>query len=347
MTGITTHLRAIAARISDLWTMDRIVDPLLADIDREHSDALRRGRIWRGRWILARGFVVFLKTTAICGGMGLIRSLRELPVKDRPALNGTLRISTLAVIAVAALFELLPLYRWPEAWRETHNLMLLVYLVPQALVVAIPIGLTLGILVGLRGRVISTRSSAVMIVFAACCSLACLVALAWVVPISNYEYRKIVFSGDAFVSRDMNDLTLGELSQRLEPFRPGTPLRVELFSEAALSYTFHMRLALSSATFLLALLALALSRQVVTRRMASLAFFALCASYYGIMWAGRAAALQETLPAFVGAWVPNIGVALLAVVLLVVPRPLNSGRGARIVPRSDRRFGGPIPPVVI
>ena len=35
--------------------------------------------------------------------------------------------------------------------------MLLVYLVPQALVLAIPIGVTLGILVGLRGRVISTH----------------------------------------------------------------------------------------------------------------------------------------------------------------------------------------------
>jgi lipopolysaccharide export system permease LptF/LptG-like protein len=329
MTGITPHLRAMAARAFDSWTMDRIVDPLLADIDQEHSDALRKGRIWRSRWILARGFVVFAKTTAICGGMNLIR-LRELPVEDRPALNGTLRVSTLAVIAVAALFELLPLYRWPEAWRETHNLMLLVYLVPQALVLAIPIGLTLGILIGLRGQIMSIRSSAVVIVFAACGSLACLVALAWLVPISNYEYRKIFFSvvyDGSLVSKDMNDLTLGELSQRLEPFRPGTALRVEPFSEAALSYTFHMRVALSSATFLLALLALALSRQVVTRRMASLAFFGMCASYYGIMWAGRAAALRETLPAFVGAWLPNIGVALLAVVLLAVPRPLNGGRG--------------------
>ena len=44
-----------------------------------------------GRWILARGFVVFVKTTAICGN-GLIRSLQDLPVEDRPALNGTLRV---------------------------------------------------------------------------------------------------------------------------------------------------------------------------------------------------------------------------------------------------------------
>ena len=54
------------------------------------------------------------------------------------------------------------------------------------------------------------------------------------------------------------------------------------------------------ATFLLALLALALSRQLVTRLTASLAFFGVFVSYYGVMWARRAAALRETLPRLYG-----------------------------------------------
>jgi hypothetical protein len=328
MTGLTHRLRAIAARVFDSWTIERIIDPLLGDIDREHTDAVLKGYLWRGRWIIITGHLLFVKMIAICGAMGLIRSLRELSLEDRLILNRTLRVSAIAITVAAALFELPGLYRWPYAWQQTHDLALLIYSVPQALVVAIPIGLTLGILLGMRGRGVSSRSSVALMVWAAGCSLACFVALAWVVPMSNYEFRKIVFSRDgASVGKDMNDLTLGELSQRLEPYRPGTALRPEAVSESVVSYSFHMRMAFSCATFVLALLALSLSRKIVTRRMASLAFFGLCVSYYGMMWGGRAAALDDTLPAFFGAWLPNVVIGLLAIVWL------------SIVGRSSRNAG--------
>jgi lipopolysaccharide export LptBFGC system permease protein LptF len=34
------------------------------------------------------------------------------------------------------------------------------------------------------------------------------------------------------------------------------------------------------------------------------------------MWAGRAAALQNTLPAYVGAWLPNVVFLVVSVALL-------------------------------
>lgn len=51
MRGSLDRLRALAARLVDLRTMERVIEPLLADVQMEYEDANRRGRnaSWRRR----------------------------------------------------------------------------------------------------------------------------------------------------------------------------------------------------------------------------------------------------------------------------------------------------------
>ena len=123
------RLRATAERIFDQRTMARVVDPLVTDLQVEHAEAIRQGRVWRSRWILVAGHVVFLKTIALCGAGEAIRSLGGWTVDDRSAMSRTLGFSVAATAAAAVVLEMPFLYRWPDA----HDPRLLVYLIPQAL----------------------------------------------------------------------------------------------------------------------------------------------------------------------------------------------------------------------
>ena len=49
MTGSIARLRALAARILDLRTMERVIDPLLADLHAEYEEANWRGYVWKRR----------------------------------------------------------------------------------------------------------------------------------------------------------------------------------------------------------------------------------------------------------------------------------------------------------
>src|SRR6185503_15406414 len=97
-------------------------DPLVADLQIEYAESIRRGRVWRSRWALLSGHVAFLKTIALCGLEGAICSLGGGTVDDRLAMGRTLRCSAAAMAVTTVVLELLS--SWP---RETHHPMLFVY----------------------------------------------------------------------------------------------------------------------------------------------------------------------------------------------------------------------------
>jgi lipopolysaccharide export LptBFGC system permease protein LptF len=61
-----------------------------------------------------------------------------------------------------------------------------------------------------------------------------------------------------------------------------------------------------------------MTRCFAGRWTAALAALATCFSYYWLIWTGRAAALESTLPAFAGAWLPVAVFAVVSVALLKV-----------------------------
>ena len=67
--------------------------------------------------------------------------------------------------------------------------LLVLYMVPQALPLAIPFGLIVGILIAFGGRVVSRRAAGRVLLLGAVCSALVFVTLGWLVPSSNYAYR--------------------------------------------------------------------------------------------------------------------------------------------------------------
>ena len=59
MTPPGTRLRALAARLCGAITMERLVDPAIADLQAEYEEASRTGPGWRRRWIWMRGHIAF------------------------------------------------------------------------------------------------------------------------------------------------------------------------------------------------------------------------------------------------------------------------------------------------
>jgi hypothetical protein len=51
----TDWLRARAARWCSAQTMERVIEPALADVQTEYEAAVRDRRIWRSRWMWIAG----------------------------------------------------------------------------------------------------------------------------------------------------------------------------------------------------------------------------------------------------------------------------------------------------
>jgi putative ABC transport system permease protein len=59
MTLPGTRLRALAARLCAATTMERLIDPAIADLQAEYEEASRTRPGWRRRWIWMRGHIAF------------------------------------------------------------------------------------------------------------------------------------------------------------------------------------------------------------------------------------------------------------------------------------------------
>ena len=283
------RLRALAVRILDRWAMERIVDPLLADLEMEYADAIQHGQVWRSRWILISGHFAFLKTIALCQAGEAMGISRAWTIEDREVLSRALKFSAVAGVIATLALAVPPVM---NARVGMSNPRMFVYLLPQAIVLGVPIGFTVGVFLGLRGRTLSTRSTGTVLACAIFCSCVCLATLAWIVPSASQEFRS----------------RAGLLD----------------WDSRVLAYNYHMRWALSCATLVLTLFALAMARRIEARSTVALAAVCACFFYYVLMWIGRAGALQEALPAFVGAWLPNGVFALVWLALSAVARGQNA-----------------------
>ena len=314
MSGSLDRLRALAARILGLRTLEHVIDPLLADLQMEYADAKRRGRVWRSRWILLAGHVVFLKTVALCEAQNAMTQFGDWPADDMAALKRTLRASVTAIAVTTAVLEIPPLRNSSFVMSDPKSIL---YLIPQALVLAVPMGVTVGVFYGLRGRIVSLRSMGAVLACAIFLSFACFAMLAWILPWANQECRQLVFQhvpgGDAVVAvKGFNELTLGELSERIGSYRR---TGIADWDPRLLAYSYHQRWALSCATVILSVFALAMTERMVARWAVGLGALGTLLIYYVLLWTGRAGVLQHNLPAFVGAWLPN---TLFAVVCAAV-----------------------------
>jgi hypothetical protein len=174
-------LRSLAARVLDAQTMERLVDPAVADLQAEYGAAVSEGRLWRGEVIRIAGYVALVKVFAVCGWRRAIYGDLAWTTDDRRALVRVIGFSVVPVVTITTLLELPPLLT--QSFRsDSIKPPMLLTLIPQALTIALPVGVMLGILFGLRGRALSRRLMRAIMAMEVICSAASFTNLAWTLP---------------------------------------------------------------------------------------------------------------------------------------------------------------------
>jgi hypothetical protein len=321
-----TRLRRVAARLFDAQTLERLIDPVIADLRREQADALRQGQPWRARAVRAAGYVAFVKVAAFAASRGSRLAVRDAARADDRAIGRTVLFSLAAMLAITAVFVVPPLSHSHDG--HVGDLPRLIwYLLPQALAVSTPIGVVLGILMGLRGRTVTTRVRRTIAGLAILATIATIVNTGWVMPEGNQAFREF-FAGRRIL-RGTNELTFGQLA-------------------ATDMSQFHDRLSLACAPLALALFCLGVARIRRERYGAIVtALFGLtiCFAYYVLMLDFRRHGAGDLLPAVVSAWLPNVAFLAAASLLRYVPSQTRGPFGADPSRRDDAPQSAD-PPVV-
>jgi hypothetical protein len=308
-----TWLRALASRVCRRETMERLIDPVIADMQAEQETAGRRGR---GRAVLWRGYLSFW----LAVGVHCIAAPFQPSSKDAgDSLVRVIAYPLVVFLAMTALLMAPPLFNG-FAWRGSaaERIALALTLVPQALPLTIPAGLCLGLIAALRGRRPTTGRLLTVLALAAVATVAVWSMLEWGVPAGNQGFRELVAArlGDGrTVQLDpgLNELGLSRLAQRTDP--------------AAVR---HSRLlwALCFASGPLAIFAYGVSARVRRFSTALALGLAACLAYIFATF-GLDESMRNGLPGAAAAWVPNV-LLLVAGVLLLTKSATGGERHPRL-----------------
>jgi hypothetical protein len=307
-------LRPLAARVCTPATLARLIDPLIADLQFENHRAIAAGRIWRSRRLRLAGYVAFWRTLGIHTAGASMRAIAAAAVADDRALGRTIGFSAAAISAMALLLALLPFSQVERGVTDVSVGKLFVYLLPQAVPLALAFGLPLGIVTALRGRPVSLRVVWPVLGIAVGCAAISFVISGWVLPATNQAFRLLV-SGQPFLAKGANELTLPELTARLAWLQR----RASRNDALAFAFSYHARVAISFAPIIMALFALNL-RTITSRTLVSSVIIGLALVVY--VGYGAVVVIGPALsgawpPLFAFIWFPNICFAALTVVLFV------------------------------
>lgn len=301
MTRPGDGLRWIAARFCDQRTMERLVEPIVADLKAEYDTAAAQGD-WRARWLVWRGYGSFWKALGLHCIMSTFQPSRS---DSTDSMRRLVAFSIGALAIMTALLVVPPMLEFKWDGGPLEKLRLILLLVPQALPLSIPAGICVGVVCAMRGRGTGPRHVAAVLAIAAVATFAVWTMLEWGVPAANQTFREILVArlGDGrLVNLDpgLNELGLSRLSQRTDA--------------RAIQ---HSRLlwALCFATGPLALFSLGLAG-VVRRFSAAIAVSITAIVLYWAFMASIDEALREGTLRGAGAWMGNILFMLAGVLML-------------------------------
>jgi hypothetical protein len=306
-------LRAAAARVCAKQTLERVVDPIVADIQTEHEEAVRAGRWWRAAWIRISGYSAFWKAVGLQTLQSGPRALWNCIAEDGWTLGRTIAYSLVAFISFTLLLSASPMIHS----YSRFGLKLTLLLLPQSIPLSIPVALPLAVVCSVYGTRLRARRIRGVLVLAIVATLLAFAAML-IVPNANQAFRvalaeELGLRGITKYSlpRGMNELSLSELARESREYdASGFPERARKVRRA-----YHIRFALPAATFVLSLLALGIGGTVRGRARRVLAMVIA----FGLYWATLA--LQEwntILPPIVSVWAPNIVFTAMSLALLMV-----------------------------
>jgi Lipopolysaccharide export system permease LptF/LptG len=313
MTRPGAWLRTVASRVYAKDTMDRVIDPIVADIQKEHDAALRAGQRWRASATCARGYINFWKAIGLHAFDAAPRTLANAVAADGWALGRTIAYSVMACMGITLLLSADPMV---ESYARLPRLTPALLLLPQAIVLSIPIALSLAIVwtadrmhggaTRIR-RVLATAIAATVLAFFAMAMLpaandAWQIAMAEAVP--SLEITQ--------AAKGMNEMSFSELASAISANEAsGSSTRAALLRRA-----YHMRFALPAATLVLSLLALSICTLTSMRSVRLLALVLSFGAYYMILALTESGPLLARLPAVFSVWSANVLLAAASLFLL-------------------------------
>jgi hypothetical protein len=311
-----TRLRGLAARVCSEKTMERLIDPVIGDLQLEHATAIGMRRRWLA---LLTGYVAFAKVTAWCGFWGLREARRNWSYADRQGLLHTLWLSGCAIVIVSVPLWLLELPRTRDLLASMRDTgfspnasiqRLMIYLVPAILPLSVPVGLAIGAALGAHARTLSRRLIVAIMLVTVGVSGASLVTIGWITPVTNQSYREALIGKT--IPRGDRELTLIEL-------RRSFAMR-DLETARRAVFEFHSRLSWAVTPMTLAAFALVVAVRRCPRLMGALGAVGLAAfGYYVALWLGNGFSKDGVLSPQVGAWLPQMAL-ILTTIVVAIPR---------------------------
>ena len=298
MSGPGSWLRAFAVLLFRPPTIERLIDPIISDLQIEYNATL--GGSWRRRGVLLRAYCGFWKALAIHTVLSVGGGSAE-----RNEFRRAIAFSCLACAIGTVLLALPPLVngtRLPTG--KTHQLMLALTLIPQALPISIPVGVCIGIMSAGCGRTLTRRHllNTLMIGFTAACVV--WVVLEWGVPLGNQTFRDIVIAEVTdgrvvHIEPGLNELGFSGLARR---------------KDVAAVRHYHLLWALSFAAIPLAMFTLAAGARLRHPVSRGSVILLMLFAYYVLLWVSHSS-LRHGAPILV-IWAPNV-VFLTAGLMLV------------------------------
>jgi lipopolysaccharide export LptBFGC system permease protein LptF len=194
--------------------------------------------------------------------------------------------------------------------------------IPQAVPLGIPMGIAIGIAFSLSARPGRNIVKATLLgaVVASALSFG---VLAWVMPAANQAFREMTIRelrADGYrveieLKKGQNEMTLSELRREVASFSA----RGQTQLPRQFAFTLHLRFALAAATLILAgvVLAVPFNHRGLRGLVACTAFVV----YWALIYTGESLAspvapnVVGTVPPVIGAWLPNIVLGAIAIVI--------------------------------
>jgi len=293
-------LRSFAQLICRPRTVERLIDPMISDLQVEYAAALGS---WRRRAVvLLSAYAGFWKALALhC----VLSSGDPLETGGDAMLRRAIGFSCLGFVLVTVLLTLPPLVDGiPLGSGSSRQVMLILTLLAQALPISLPVGVCIGIMNAMRAPILTRLHFVVTLTIAFAATCLVLAVIEWGLPWGNQVFRQMVLSqltdGQiAHIEPGLNELGFSGLARR---------------TDVRAVRQYHLMWALSFAAIPLAVFSLAVGARV--RRAAFRAGLIVAAvfAYYAALWVSENS-VRHGAPVLV-AWAPNLLFVVVGVLLL-------------------------------
>ena len=304
-----TRLRSLASRICSAQTMDRLIDPVIGDMQREHDQGTSTNGPWARRWVLVQGYVAFWKVVALWLPVAWIA--RVAHERSGSPLFRALAAAAVMMIVTTALLVAAPMQ---SVLRHDRAGWLFLLMLPQSVPLTIPGVLLVGVLTGTRYRPIGSVTRRAVLGIALAGSLASFATIVWAIPASNQAFRVALAGHD--VLRGVAEMPVNSLRARALESR-GTASEGKA---GTLFLEYHARWALVGAATAFALFGLGVAalhaRVVITAAIALIAYGVYPGYFFELVaYVPPSIFISEPLTILV-VWLPNLLLILVGLAFL-------------------------------